>query len=532
MSLRLRLVLATCVVALVALVAADFATYTALGSYLRAQLDSSMNQEHSGIEACLDAGLPPTAALLEGNDPGAFLEEMTATGQVVGVVPAFRFEDGSGAELIGPALNGVPAGLHPRKSGAAAAGAPKDCDAPTIGKAAAIGATTTTDATPDGIAAGAGEEVVRFTAGPAEPGGPSYRVRASTLANGNVMILATPLTQTTHTLDRLLLVEMGVTGGAFLLALLLGWWLVRLGMRTLLQIERTAEAITGDDLRARVPEAGGAGSEIGRLTRVLNSMLSRIEEAFAARERTERALSESEERMRRFLADASHELRTPLAAVSAYAELFERSSAEHPEDLPRILGGIRAESNRMSHLVGDLLLLANLDEGRPLERRSVELVSLSSRAVDAARAMGPQWPVQLTAVEPVEVEGDETRLRQVLDNLLANVRAHTPPGTAAEVRVTSDGSGMAEVQVVDHGPGFDQATRLHAFDRFYRGEPSRARVTGGSGLGLSIVGAIVAAHGGTVEASLTPGGGATFAVRIPLSREDGAGDPDEVSGRT
>jgi two-component system OmpR family sensor kinase len=264
----------------------------------------------------------------------------------------------------------------------------------------------------------------------------------------------------------------------------------------------------------RVP-GESSRTEVGRLAGVLNSMLGKIEDAFAARDSTENELRRSEARMRRFVADASHELRTPIAAVSAYAELFDRGANRRPEDLSRVLHGIRAETARMTHLVDDLLLLARMDEGRPLEQDEVELVGLAAEAVEAGAAVGAEWPVALTARHPVEVVGDRARLRQVLDNLLANVRAHTPPGTTTTVSVRKEDR-TAVLEVADDGPGFDRDTADRLFERFYRADPSRSRASGGSGLGLSIVAAIVEAHGGTVAARPGDGGGSIFTVRLPI----------------
>jgi two-component system OmpR family sensor kinase len=252
-------------------------------------------------------------------------------------------------------------------------------------------------------------------------------------------------------------------------------------------------------------------------------MLERIQHAFDARVRSESRLKQNERHLRQFVADASHELRTPIAAVSAYAELFERGAGGRSEDLPRIAAGIRIETERMDRLVSDLLTLARLDEGVPMERAPVELVALVSEAVHTATAVGPQWPVRFWAPHPVEVTGDKDRLRQVVDNLLANVRAHTPEGTSTTVRVDQIGD-QAEIEVRDTGPGMpgDDANRI--FERFYRSDPARSRMSGGSGLGLSIVAAIVDAHGGTVTASSAPGEGMTVTVRIP----NGVVAPDAV----
>jgi two-component system, OmpR family, sensor kinase len=304
-------------------------------------------------------------------------------------------------------------------------------------------------------------------------------------------------------------------------------------------MEATAEAIAEGALEARVPGADRR-TEVGRLARALNVMLARIQGAFAERDATEASLRASEAsllaseaslreseaglrvsegRMRRFVADASHELRTPLAAVSAYAELFARGAADHPADLERVMKGIRGESSRMGRLVEDLLLLARLDEGRPLEHRPVELIELVADAVSAAAVVGPDWPVTLQALDAVEVIGDRERLRQVVDNLIVNVRAHTPPGTRTVVRVRRSTEGEAVIEVADDGPGLSEDQARRVFDRFYRADASRARQTGGTGLGLSIVAAIVAAHGGTVTVASSADGspGATFTVHLPAA---------------
>ena len=225
---------------------------------------------------------------------------------------------------------------------------------------------------------------------------------------------------------------------------------MRVGLHPLAEVEATADAIADGDLDRRVP-GDDAKTEVGRLALAFNTMLGRIQDAFAARDATEA-------RLRRFVADASHELRTPVAAVSAYAELFERGANVRPDDLGRVMTGIRAETARMGDLVEDLLLLARLDEGRPLEQEPVELVTVAAQAIDASRAVGPDWPMQLDAAHPVEVMGDAARLRQVFDNLLGNVRSHTPPGTATTVRLFEDGD-EAVIEVADNGPGLDRSKR-------------------------------------------------------------------------
>jgi two-component system OmpR family sensor kinase len=357
--------------------------------------------------------------------------------------------------------------------------------------------------------------LARLTVPSTDPGGPSWRALAEQFPDGSQLILALPLDQVSKTLHHQTRVDLAVTVLALVGVVVLGWWLVQLSLRPLEQMEQTAAAIAEGDLGRRVPD-DGAESEVGRLARTLNVMLTRIQEAFAARDATERQLRQSEERLRRFVADASHELRTPVAAVGAYSELFERGAASRPEDLARVMSGIRNETARMGELVEDLLLLARLDEGRPLEQEPVELVGLAAEAVSAAAAVGPDWPVRLEANDTVEVTGDAARLRQVVDNLLANVRAHTPAGTATVVRVGSR-EGLGVIEVADNGPGLSADSAARVFERFYRADPSRSRQNGGAGLGLAIVAAIVAAHRGTVAVGETPGGGASFTVWLPTA---------------
>jgi two-component system OmpR family sensor kinase len=247
---------------------------------------------------------------------------------------------------------------------------------------------------------------------------------------------------------------------------------------------------------------------VGRLGVALNTMLSEIEVAFAAR-------AASEERLRRFLADASHELRTPLTSIRGYAEIFDRGARDRPEDLATSMRHIHAEANRMSVLVDDLLLLARLDRERPLAHEQVELTGVVAAAVDAARVKAPERTVSFAPAVPVIVTGDASRLRQVVDNLMANALNHTPEATPIVVDVTTDGT-TALLTVADRGPGIDPADRDHIFEPFHRADPSRARATGGVGLGLAIVSAIATAHNGTVGVDSEPGAGATFWVRLPL----------------
>ncbi|TDD81763.1 HAMP domain-containing histidine kinase [Actinomadura rubrisoli] len=313
-----------------------------------------------------------------------------------------------------------------------------------------------------------------------------------------------------------LLVTVAVLFGVGLLV----WQSVRRATRPLEEIAGTAAAIGEGDLARRV-RVQGPRTEVGRLASALNGMLAQIESAFREREA-------SEDRLRQFIADASHELRTPVATVRGYAELFRRGAADRPDDLAKAMRRIESEAERMGRLVDEMLLLARLDQGRPLEREPVDLAALAADAVADAAAVEPGRPLTLEAPGPVVVRGDAERLRQVLANLLANVLRHTPPGTAATVRVGEVG-GEALLEVADEGPGLPEDGRARVFERFYRADASRSRDRGGAGLGLSIVAAVAEAHGGRALAAGAPGGGAAFTVALPLAgRPPGdarAGDP-------
>jgi two-component system OmpR family sensor kinase len=309
-----------------------------------------------------------------------------------------------------------------------------------------------------------------------------------------------------ETLGRLLAIEALVTIGVALTAGALALWLVKVGLRPLEAMGTTAGAIAAGDLSRRV-EPSDDTTEIGKLGTSLNAMLAQIEAAFDER----RA---SEERLRRFVGDASHELRTPITSIRGYAELFRRGASTRPDDLARSMSRIEAEAERMGVLVDDLLLLARLDQGRPLDRKPVDLVSVVSDAVDAARAIDPQRVLDADLDGPVPVTGDAGRLRQVIDNLLENARVHTPAGTPTHVRLRADDGAGALLTIADEGPGMDADVAAKAFERFYRGDPARARSTGGAGLGLAIVAAIVESHGGRVRV-LDTEVGTTIEVRFP-----------------
>jgi two-component system OmpR family sensor kinase len=348
-----------------------------------------------------------------------------------------------------------------------------------------------------------------FTAD-AQDGAFRYRMLATALpVRDGTIVVAAPLQDVESTLGRLLWLE-GLVGAVVLAAAAgLALWLVRLGFKPLVDIENTAADIAAGNLSRRV-EPADEHTEIGRLGRALNAMLEKIEGAFRER-------GASEERLRRFVADASHELRTPLTSIRGYAELFRRGADVRPDDLAKSMRRIEEEAERMGTLVEELLLLARLDEGRPLERAPVDLSRIAADAVHDARATQPSRPIHLDAADPVVVGGDEARLRQVAANLLSNALTHTPERTSVRVRVARNGD-YAALEVADDGPGMDEAHAARIFDRFFRADPARSREKGNVGLGLSIVSAIVGAHGGHVAVRTAPGAGSTFLVTLPVQK--------------
>jgi two-component system, OmpR family, sensor kinase len=328
---------------------------------------------------------------------------------------------------------------------------------------------------------------------------------------GDYLVIATPLTAVADTLQQLYLIEIVI--GFTVLAALVGTALliIRFSLRPLDRMGATAAAIAAGDLSRRV-EPATPKTEIGRLGVALNGMLTQIEAAF--RERLH-----SEQQLRRFVADASHELRTPLTSIRGYAEILRRKN-QPVHDAAVARRRIEEEAVRMTALVDDLLLLARLDQGRPLDVAPVNLQAIVRDACTDASAVAPERPVSFQSDGPVVVAGDEMRLRQVVGNLVRNALVHTPAGTPVEAAV-SRVNGHAELRVVDHGPGLPAEARERIFEPFYRADPGRSRDRGGTGLGLSIVAAVVAAHKGSTRVEETPGGGATFVVDLPLAAASG-----------
>jgi two-component system OmpR family sensor kinase len=458
LSLRTRLVLGVLVLAAVGLVAADVATYNQLSSFLIDRTDNSLDADHRVVEGAIRHGGQLSAG------PGLYIQVRTPSGRVLFTSQAPQF----------PGENALPLPKLP--------------------------ATISLPAAPQTIGPGQGPDRVRYLTVGAQKGSMRYRVRASIDPGGTtVLVVALSLRDVDGTLHRLLLIELLVTLAVLAGIVALGLWIVRLGLRPLEAIGKTADAITEGDLSHRV-EGAENRTEVGRLGLAINAMLTRIED--------------SDRRLRRFVADASHELRTPLAAVRAYAELFQRGADRRPDDLARAMTGIGRESERMSVIVEDLLLLARLDEGRPLEREPVDVAEVVREAVETARTVEPDRPIELS-VEPAVVLGDRERLRQIVDNLLGNVRSHTPAGAPAKVAVFTK-NGAAHIEVEDSGPGIPKDDLERVFERFFRSDLSRSRSSGGVGLGLSIVTAVAHAHGGSASAR-SDGSGSTFEIVLPLA---------------
>jgi two-component system OmpR family sensor kinase len=440
---------------------------------------------------------------------------------------------------------------------------------------------------------------------PAASGGDTWRVLASRadyysntpFGSGpkmpGTLIVAADLGHLDQAVGWLAKVDLVISTIVVVALAIVGVAMVRASLRPLGDIERTAEAIAAGDLSRRVPYYDPR-TEMGRLATSLNVMLAHVESAFRARAKSEAAARHSEERMRRFLADASHELRTPLTAIRGYAEYYrqrggmENGSASSPAaatagagaaakptaatpiaaaasasaeagaaaagpgaapdalasvsagrgplsrlDMNRIMERVEQESSRMGGLVEDMLVLARLDQQRPIERRPVDLLTLAADAVQDARIVAPSRAIDLTVGTGAAflVLGDEGRLRQVISNLMTNALTHTPEGSPISVRIlTGQQQGnppvpCAVLEVTDHGPGLTEEQASRVFERFYRADQARGRRTGGSGLGLAIVAALVAVHGGTVSVDTTPSQGATFRITLPLAPEALATEP-------
>jgi two-component system OmpR family sensor kinase len=345
-----------------------------------------------------------------------------------------------------------------------------------------------------------------------------YRVLATMTANGDALITGLPLSDLNRTLNRLIMIEIAVAVAALLVATAAGFLIVRRTLKPLRRVAATAARVSVLPLaQGQValserldPADVDSRTEVGQVAGAVNRLLDHVSNALSARQA-------SETRVRQFVADASHELRTPLAAISGYAELTRRSREVAPPDIAHAMSRVESETARMSRMVEDLLLLARLDEGRPLELETVDLTHLVLDAVSDATAAGrdQEWRVNLPD-RPVELRGDASRLHQALANLLANARTHTPAGTTITTALTSSSPATISITVLDDGPGIPAEVLPNVFERFARGGSARANANGSTGLGLAIVQAIVHAHGGSVHLTSRPGQTA-FVIRLPVA---------------
>lgn len=527
MTLRLRLLLVMVGIVTAGLVISDVVTYNALRSFLTTRVDQQLEAAAYPVGRALlsssGLGLPVPAAPPPGSTSGTTATQpggsttttlpTTATrglngGRTVPGDRSFRgaFRNGGGLFSSAPGtqrgLLVTPGTYGQLRSSSGRVEAHlffsyggKAPTAPVLpAKLPGAGLASTTDHFFDTSSAGAQ--------------GVHYRVLAKPLSDGTgVIVVAVPLSDLDSTLRQLLFVELIVSALLLVGLGIVSWVMVRRDLRPLQEMTETAGVIAHGDLSQRVSHVNEA-TEVGKLGTAFNTMVDEIEVAFAER-------AASEERLRRFLADASHELRTPLTSILGYAELFDLGIRDRPEDLAVSLRTIKAEATRMGTLVDDLLLLAQLDEERPLRREPVDLADVARRSADGIGVSAPDRPVTVSVDRPVVVLGDEDRLRQVVDNLMVNAVIHTPPGIPVEVGVSEEG-GLAVLTVHDAGPGIDAGELGRIFRPFYRPDPSRARASGGAGLGLAIVAAIVESHGGTVGVDSGAGRGTTFEVRLPV----------------
>ena len=470
-SLRNRLILAAVFLASLAIIASDFAANTALRSYLISQVDNQLFSISSGSLERLDrAGIAPQSEFEESRSPFRVLQPIRG----VPTSTSLTLLDREG-NLIGQ-VGGELAGQNFGVTGLKVSQVEKYENKP-------------------------------FTI-EGEGRNPDVRALALVLPTGmGSVIAANSLEEVDKTLSQLRFLFFFLGLIAIFLTALVSRWIIAISLRPLDKVEETAEAIAAGDLSARLP-AAKPDTEVGRLTTSLNMMLSRIEQSFAVR-------VESENKLRRFVADASHELRTPLTAIRGFAELHRQGAVSGEEKTKELISRIEGESIRMSSLVEDLLLLARLDQARELDFEPVDLNTLIVEVVASAKAAGPNHPIELNLPqEELFVLGDSRRIHQVVANLLANARTHTPLGT--KINVTARQT-LAEViiEVADNGPGLSKSDQERIFERFFRADPARVRNSGeGSGLGLSIVDAVMKAHGGYVSVKSELDKGATFTLHF------------------
>ncbi len=480
-SLRNRLLLATVVVAAIGIGASDFAANAELRGFLIRQVDSQLaSVANSTLSRLVRAGIAPNGD--DGTSGSGTATPFRAVSPLRGVPTATSLTllDPSG-EILGQVGGDISTG----------------------GSQATFSRMTLAQ-----VAATKGKAFTVHTENPRT----STRAVAYVLpSNLGSVVIAVSLTSVERTLQELSFLFLLISLAVLLLIGLISRWLITLSLKPLLEVEVIAAAIAGGDLSARLPEIHPA-TEIGRLTKSLNTMLGRIEESFQQK-------NESESKLRRFVADASHELRTPLTAIRGFAELHRQGAVTGEEKTKELVGRIEKESIRMGSLVEDLLLLARMDEARPHTLEPVDLTHLIEESVASALAAGPDHPIEVDVPADLYVLGDTKRIHQALGNLLANARTHTPSGTLIKVSAATNEI-ETTIAVKDSGPGLSESDQIRIFERFFRVDPSRARHAGeGSGLGLSIVDAVMKAHSGTVSVDSEIGKGSTFTLHFPINSE-------------
>ena len=485
-SLRNRLIVGVVVLSALGFIASDIAARSSLHSFLMAQVDTQLKSVAGGSVLRLDrAGIAPD----ENNLPAQGSDEATTSTSKAqtkaGLSPLRQVPTTMSVTLLNP--SGKVLGV--------------------------IGGDLNTQAISNFVAGFTPAMVASHNNLPftIEAPGADFRVLARILpsALGSVVV-AQSMDNIDQTVHRLQVLFIFIGFIALLLIALASRKVIDIGLRPLEVVELTAESIAGGNLSARLP-AAKPDTEVGRLVGSLNKMLARIEESFAAR-------TASENRLRRFVADASHELRTPLTAIRGFAELHRQGAVQGEQETKELIARIEKESLRMGSLVEDLLLLARLDQAREMSKDPVNISATVKEAVESARAAGPNHPIAVTTPdEDIYVLGDANRIHQVIANLLANARIHTSEGTPITVSLDHSDSGTT-VSVSDKGPGLSEADQERIFERFYRADPSRVRTSvDGSGLGLSIVEAVMQAHGGGVSVTSTLGDGATFTLFFPAA---------------
>jgi len=474
-SLRSRLLLATLVVVAIGIGTSDFVAHASLKNYLIKQVDTQLTGVANGSVGRLNrAGIEPNA------------NEDDANGSPFRIVRPLR---GVPTETLVTLLdsNGNELG---RLGG----------DITNSSQTMRFNGFTTAK-----VAATKG---LPFTVKGVKDGGDTRAISQVLPTGLGSIVVAVSLAGVDRTLHEMTWLFLLISLIILVLIAFLSRFIIRISLRPLSEVEGTAAAIAAGDLSARLPD-NNPKTEVGKLTRSLNTMLSRIEESFAVR-------VASESKLRQFVADASHELRTPLTAIRGFAELHRQGAVEGVEKTKELIGRIEKESIRMGSLVEDLLLLARMDEARPVSMEPVDLTHVLEECIASARAAGPDHPITADIEPDIFVLGDNKRIHQAIANLLANARTHTPLGTKITVRAKS-GKDDTRVSVSDEGPGLSPADQKKIFERFFRADPSRQRSSGeGSGLGLSIVDAIMKLHGGSVSVESELGRGATFTLTFPI----------------